>query len=242
MRFVVLLVILIVSFEVLAESTWSELALRFTAESQVVREQSIKQLRKIKNLDLILTQELEGAKRYLALDVIGTLRLVGFIPVLKSMVPLEKTGMIFVTLNALMTSQTQKKFIQYYLESLDDNEVSSASKVVIVDTLSRMQVDLGRRRLKKIFRQEETPEVRSSGLNYVRAQLKNGLAKNYYFDLVEEALGQDPFQMRVQALFLIGEIPRNELLRFNNKLSQCTQDSNFEVRKICGKLKNKRKQ
>jgi hypothetical protein len=240
MRIVLVSIGLFISFEAIAGPSWSELALRFTAESQVAREQSIKQLRKIRNLESILAQELERPKRYLALDVIGTLRLYGFIPILQKLAQTEKTGMIFVTLNSLMTIRTQEKFIEYYLESLDGNEISFASKVVVIDTLSRLKVDLGKRRLKKLFRKEEFPEVRSSVLNYIRAQGKDGFAKRYHFELVEEALEQDPFQVRLQAWFLVSELPRNEQLRFHNELSRCSQDPNVEVRRVCANLQYKR--
>lgn len=225
---------------VFGATTWSEHALRFTAESPIAREQAIHQLRQMKNLPTILEKELSGPQRYLALDVIGALRLFHFISSLKRLALTDRSGMTFVTLNALITSQTMQQFIDYYLEVLAENKISSASKVVLIDTLSRLGVLMGISLAKKLFESQESPEVRSGILNYVRAQVKGDSPNYYYLNIIDSVFQQEPFQLRIQALYLVADLPRVEKIRFGSRLNDCLRDPHSEVQRVCRELKKQR--
>lgn len=223
-----------------AATTWSEHALRFTAESPIAREQAIKELRQIKNLDAILEKELIGPQRYLALDVIGALGLYHFTGLLKQLSLTGRSGMTFVTLNSLITSQTRQEFIDYYLEVLGDRKISSASKVVLIDTLARLDVSLPMDLVKEFIEPKESPEVRSAILNYVRTHSKRENSNYYYLNIIESVLQQEPFQLRIQALFLVADLPKEARLRFGAKFNDCLHDPHSEVRRVCRELKSKR--
>jgi hypothetical protein len=217
---------------------WKYWAQRFTGESESVRQLSIRQLKKIPNLDRTLKKELSGIHRYLAMDVIGTLRLYEMRPELMRLAEADTSGFCYVTLNSLFTTQNQEMMLKFYLESLSDDAVSAAAKVVIIDTLARMRQSLHLDLLKNLLFQQASPELQSATLEYVRHTL-NLRPPEDTIGLLKKALRSEIFQLRVQTMILVSELLPPYRSRVLAGLGLCRSEKLEEVQRVCRQLESR---
>lgn len=214
---------------------WTNWAKRFTGESDDIKRRAIQQLRKNPRLTEELLHALNGSDRLLALDVIGTLRLTQFIRPLRQLAKSDPSGMVFVTLNSLMTKENQKKLVNFYLGELANTTLVQPSKVVILDTLSRLQISVDRNLLEQFIKNDLSPELQSATLRYLRPTLRR-YPNHRDLRLLREALEGSSLQIRMQALYLFSELPPETKRFWNPILNSCQTDKFEPVRALCQKI------
>lgn len=226
---------------------WSVHARRFTGESERVRDRSIEALRKEPNLKARLEEALGTPKHFLALDVIVALELKDMAPVLLRFSEEDETGYSYHALNAILTPQNQRDVLKAYRERLEaqrkpgGRKLSPAAQVALIDAMTRAGLDLDPG-LVEAFLTDVEPEVRSSGLYYVRMAL---LKKRRYdgLKLLAVALADPAFQIRMQALYVVSELSDAARGRraIQDALRNCAKEDFEEARVFCDSLKNKRR-
>ncbi len=218
------------------EIPWTEHARRFTGESMLVRENAIEALRKRPDLKGELKRAIGTHHHFLALDVISVLRLRTMFQELIFFSEKDRTGYSYHVLNSLMNPGEEAEIGAIYLVRLDREKVSAASKMAILDSLSRMNVSVGVERLERMLRHAE-PEVRSAALAYLRTELLHR-KNDTYRGLLRIGIADSAFQNRLQTLFLISELNRGAAgPGLNVLLGSCIEDSVAQVRSFCNELR-----
>jgi hypothetical protein len=217
------------------KSDWTVWAKRFTGESIVTRNRAIQYFKKTKNLDSILRKKLQSDQQLLALDVIGTLRLKSLLPDLMQLSESDRTGMFYVTMNALITTSNKDAMTAFYLTRLGHRRTSTAARVVIIDTLNRLRVSIPKSLFKELLLEHSSPEVRGAALKYLRNLLRDD-SSEATIGLLQKSLQDECLQLRVQALFIITELPKSLQIRFKNHLKSCIKDPNNDMLRLCQKL------
>ncbi len=216
------------------KNEWPQLAVRLTGEADQVRKKAISELRDLPQLEAVLRKELSGERKFLAIDVISALKLEVLLPDLLKFSEKDESGFFYNAINALMDGENRTELLTLYRARIGNDSTPAAAKVALLDTLSRLQIPLGAPLLKKLVLQDPSADVRSAALHYVRQFL---LKKDMeFFPLVALALHSDPFQLRIQAMYLISELNpkwRSFVLR---ELEECMEDDNSEVREACGAI------
>jgi hypothetical protein len=218
---------------------WSEHARRFTGESSAVRQTAIDELRRDPHLMDKLRKALGSPEHFLALDVIATLELRSMLPLLIKFSEKDRTGYSYHVINSLMTPKEQPEIARIYTERLRHPKVSAASKMTLLDSLGRMNQVLEESLIGSLIR-HETPEVRSATLYFLR----NGILKRGHTSaiaLLEPALRDEAFQLRLQTLHLLGEIPAQKRQAWFSPTLQaaiqgCVKDPFPQVRALCRSL------
>ena len=213
---------------------WSTEAVRLTGESNPVREQAIKRLKKVPHLKRLLRHEIHGDHLAQALDVIATLEVRDLLPDLIQLGVSDKTGSVYSAINSLLNEKNLASVLQIYRKRLlcePNCQASPAAQVVILDTLARAGIDLSAAELTALFKSSQY-EVRSAVLEYVRsAILMHG--KIELFPLVQTALLAKPWQIRLQSWYLVSELPPPIKTKLKISKSNCTQEQNLETRSAC---------
>lgn len=214
---------------------WTESARRFTGDTEKVRKKSIQALKKYPNLKKELKKALGSADHFLALDVISVLQIRDMLKDLMAFSERDHTGYSYHVMNSLLEKKDEEKITDLYLERIDLEKTSPASKMAILDALARMNTLLGDKRVSRLL-QDESPEVRSATLSLIRAELvKKNVQRN--FKVLEKTLQDPAFQIRIQTLYLISELPasfrRANLIQVNSLLEACAKDSSSQVRTLC---------
>jgi hypothetical protein len=188
-----------------AEPQWARLARRLTGESEEVRGKAIAQLRTMPKLAGDLRTSLEGPYAFLALDVATALEMKEMAPALLRYLPQDPTGYSVHALNTIVAPSGRKRLLREYRERLGGwREVPAATRVAILDSLSRASDDLPVALARKLLR-DRVPEVRSSALEYVRSRLERGRGRSdpSWSRMLAEAFGDRSLQVRAQAHFAL---------------------------------------
>src|SRR4051812_48596585 len=113
MRLVLLVVLALASSSssIASAKDWSSHARRFTGESDEVRRQAIQELKKYPKLEDELKRALtsRSENRFLALDVISTLRMRKLLPALYQAAETDETGSCYNAINSLLESEKDRK-------------------------------------------------------------------------------------------------------------------------------------
>jgi hypothetical protein len=180
-----------------------------TGESDEVRQRALARLDKRPKLKETLQNEITGPKRALALDVISALNYQSLLPDLLKIAGEDETGFVFLTINNLMTDKNRAELVTFYKKQLLCKHLctlSAPSKVVILETLGRLNEALGVADLQSLYKEATWPEVQGAVLDYARlAVLK--FKKNAYAVLLKQGLEAEALQLREQALTAIAELP-----------------------------------
>lgn len=226
-----------------ASVEWTTHARRFTGESWKVRDSAIQSLKKDKKLPEKLKQAFGTTDHFLALDVITTLKLHSLLSFILASSDRDKTGYSYHTVNAIMWASDKKEVVATYLERLDRKNTAPAAKMTILDSLSRMNVEIPLDMSKRILESEE-PEVRSALLSLVRAA---ALTRAQYenLSLLSDFMKDEAFQIRMQTIFLVSEIPETVRAReaslFQEIFARCEKDPVAQVKAVCLSVKSEEK-
>lgn len=189
---------------------WALEALRMTGESDAVRERALQRLRKMPGLENLLRQELSGARAGLALDVISALEIRSLLPDLLKSAREDQAGFIYLTLNNLMTSKNRRDLVRFYKKQVLCKflcQISDPGKVVILETLARLNEELAAEDLQDLYSDSKWPEVQVAILDYVRAAVLKHKKENYA-SLLKLGLNSEVRQLREQAQAIFNELPQ----------------------------------
>lgn len=222
---------------------WVKMARNLTGESESVRQKSLKRLRAMKDLDQVLTAEIEkpafengklNTQRFLALDIVTALKRKSLMPVLISQSLADATASIYHTMNTLMTSQNVDSMMTLYHDRLLSYPSSNTVKIALLDTLGRTGFELSLAELRYLNRNASF-EVQSGILSYMRGImfLKNRLL---YQNMMSEIMIAGSFEIRMQTLFLYEELLSQKKLKLKDASLQCLQDTNKAIQNFCKKL------
>ena len=216
---------------------WSEIAMRLSGGSESEKASMIKKLKEIPQLESTLRASLLGDKKFLALDVISALKLSSFLPTLLELSEQDESGFFYHAINSLVTHDNRIKIVQLYKTRLFQATISPSAKIALIDTLARLQASLTESQLKCLLSDSQF-EVRSSALHYMRYWILQ-LGQWDIISLLSLVLQKKtPFQLKLQGLYLISEVPpryRRSILPF---LNHCKSESNLLVKELCSKLQS----
>lgn len=209
--FYITVLLIIASFHTSAEAAgssyhWTALA-RHVGQTERSRDAAIRELRKIKNLDQTLLKSIGTSQKPLALDVITALELTHLVPELLKKIDSDKDGFLVLTLNSLLSEKNKTSVIDRYLELLKptrQSESSAPALVAMLEPLGRLGVSLSLESVEKLF-EHSYPEVRSAALYYVRMMTLMKLDRSY-LKFINKALSLSPYQVRLQALYVLDEM------------------------------------
>ena len=217
---------------------WTFEALRLTGESVGTHDRAVKRLLKIPQLKKMLRQELGGPRKNLALDVISALGFDDFIPELLELAKTENSGIYYLSIASLLTSQNKTSVEAVYRERLlcaKTCGVSPVAQVLMLDTLAQLGEKLSPLELQKIY-DEGWYEVKSAALSYARTFLLKGESTEFIIQ-VNNCLESPILQLRWQAIYLTRELPSNLRARLITTLKKCElvkdQRTPLEVKKLC---------
>lgn len=219
---------------------WTAYA-RHVGQTEKSREAALQELRKIKNLDQALLKALRTSKKPLALDVISALRMMELVPKLLSRIQSDDDGFIVLTLNSLLTEENKSEVLEAYLKILKTSQkvsLSPATLVAMLEPMGRLGAELTFESVSNLMR-HESYEVRSATLYYVREMtLMKG--KMSYLSHIADAIGTSPYQIRMQALYLIDELLKKPgvppPISETQLSSKCKEEKRDTVRKHCFKV------
>lgn len=210
---------------------WAQEALRLTGESDLARDKALKNLRSIPKIKKILAAQLKTSKKALALDVIAALEYREFVPDLLKLAEFDNTGAFYLTINSLLNAKNAPLVIETYRARLSTISYPVAH-VVILDTLGAMGASLPDKQIAQ-FLKNKSFEVRSSALDYVRSMLLRHNRRSYA-PLLLEAFKDQPFQLRMQAVYAVSELDKEKFSEVkSNVKALCLNDLYQEVRDMC---------
>jgi hypothetical protein len=153
---------------------WETSALRLSGESDQVARSSVQKLKKIPDLETKLSRALSenSTRTFLALDVISTLKLKKLLPVIIDHSQKDESGFFYLALNTFIDSKNLQDMSKLYEERLSEAKTSPPAKMVILDTLGRIQVKISPSQIQKILEDSDNPEMRSAALYYVRTWVR----------------------------------------------------------------------
>ncbi|MGE0616098.1 MAG: hypothetical protein AB7P04_10695 [Bacteriovoracia bacterium] len=214
---------------------WQVLAERLTGESDAARAEVVQALRDVPDLQNLLFRELSGMNRPLALDVIAALGLKEFIPELKARVASDADGLVTLALNTLAAGPAAHELAEFYRAVLETARtgiyLSPVTRVILLDTLGRFGGFVDPAVLQELLVADE-PEVRSAVLYYSRFFWKKS-ERAELLPLAREALFAPAFQLRLQVLSLLPELPPAFRSTGRRYLDHCLRDPHAEVRAQC---------
>jgi hypothetical protein len=220
-------------------SEWADHVRRFTAESPLVHDQAVAELRKDPEIREKLRKALGTSEHFLALDAIAALNLRSLLPTLYAFAEKDKTGFTYHVINTLIYEKEHPKVIALYRERLKSKKSSLAAKMALLDSLGRLGADLENELLQSLLTEEE-PEVRSAALYFLRTVLVRR-GKLDQIALLKPAIRDPAFQIRMQALSLVSEIPRAERdsrrTLFDEMLAPCVNDPYPAAKGFCEALR-----
>lgn len=176
---------------------WKTHARHLTGETE-------RKLRKDPELSTRLVKALDSEDRFLSLDVISALRMRVLLPELLRFSERDSTGYSYHSINTLLEPADYAEVLKLYEARLASGNTSMPSKLAILDSLTRLPSHLPETELKRLLR-EETPEIRSAALYYLRNRLLKNRRKDF-LPLLKLALRDPTFQIRAQAEALAREI------------------------------------
>lgn len=215
-------------------SSWEVLAERVTDPFPSIRSEAINELRLLPNLEGHLRAALGSTKRHLALDVICSLSLYSLLPDLVMGSLNDDDGAFHLAINALLTVSNRDQIAKLYRERIEGprrHQFSAPVRAILLDTLGRMGIPLRRRDLKVLLR-DPSYDVREAALYYVRHMLLYG-KRAEYLPLLEQVLTLDPYQLRLQTLSVVRELPLFYRALVLPQASACERENQPEVRRAC---------
>ena len=222
-----------------ASPPWTNYAAKLSGYSEAERRKAILALRPYPHLAEELKRQLLGEEKYLALEVISALGLSSFLPQLKSLSARDENGALYLTINTLVTKENYADISRFYVDRFRKRgPISDPALVVILDTLGRFDVALDEAEILEVYA-DRSPEVRSAVLYYVRLL---GIEKKelVYKKLIKQALADPAFSLRLQALYLLGDLAKLRISGISTFLSLCAKDDNQDVREKCLSLGKRR--
>jgi len=216
-----------------AEADWTAHALRLTGESDKIRATAIQALKATPELKQTLRETLkqDSRERALALDVIAALSLDEFTSELLALADQDKDGRFHLAVNALLHSGNRQKITKHYLETLK-TPAPVVVRVIALDTLSRMEVNLTREELTTLLK-DPAYEVRSATVSFIRSLLLR-FPRKEDVALFALPLADRPYQLRLQTIYAIKDLPPSLEIDGLFLLEMCREDTHPEVRKACG--------
>jgi hypothetical protein len=218
---------------------WMRLARKLTGEGDAGRARVVKALKSIPGIEGLLREALRIPEPYLALDAIVALRLTSlYNDVLKASLK-DRAGFSYLALDALVTPAQEKLLADIYRERIGAPETSAAAKVVMIDSLIRMKEKLPEDELARLLLENESPEVKSAALYYLRGFLVTYQDRSYlplFKGVLESGLSR---QRRVQALALASELPQPTLKELGVFNLACSGDLPPNVEATCERLAGK---
>jgi hypothetical protein len=190
-------------------SDWTRDALRLTGESDSIRNEAIKNLKKEPHLAALLRRQLRGPHRFLALDVIAALKLQALLPDLLRLSESDPSGLSYLAINALMTTASRQQIIAIYRDRLLNPrppQGEGPSQVLLLDSLALLGEPLPLEKLRTLLITSRWPEVQGAALNYARVAILQD-HRFRYIDLIQDARLAKAFQVREQAVILAKELP-----------------------------------
>jgi hypothetical protein len=192
------------------QPSWPQLARQVgMGETEKTRLAAVRSLRAMKNLNTVLLEALETPNRSLALDVIAALDLNSLVPTLLERVSADEDGFLVLTLNSLLNNDNKANVLTAYADVIGNGRTRPASAAAIVgmlEPLGRLGIVLPKSTVSALL-EHEFDEVRSATLLYVRVMtLTHGRYEYTQFGM--KAFRSAPFQLRLQALFLMDEFTR----------------------------------
>jgi hypothetical protein len=182
-----------------ADRDWRYHARRLTGFSDATHRDSLATLKKMRDLPALLPDALRGPDRYLALDVLSTLRFASLLPVLFEAIPEDESGAVALAVNALLTAENRPAIVQTYSKFLSDlsrKPLSVPTTLAILDVLARMRHPLPEELVEGLM-SHPAPMVRSAAVYFAR-MLRSGSSEDRYRAVLERGL-RDPTQyIRVQ--------------------------------------------
>lgn len=216
---------------------WLRHAERLTGESEAVRERAIRHLKKMRGLEGQLTIALTGPDRFLAVDVIATLKLKDLLPLLIDLSKIDDTGTTYLAMNALMDEKNAPLLTKLYRDRLlSEPPPALVARMVILDTFGRIGYQLPAEELNRIY-SSGLYEMQSAVVAYARSRLRAGVGVESHSEFLKAALHSPYQQLRLQALFALMDLPEAQLSQWREPLSGCLGDSEEKVREICSMLK-----
>ncbi len=236
--FLTLLLVASANFGVaFAVDDWREDARRFTGESAAVREAAIARLRKREHLAAELEKAMATRDRFLAFDVVTALRVRELLPFLLRYSAQDRSGYSYHVINSLLEPGEVADTLRLYRDRLADSRTSLAAKVTLIDSLARTREPLEDSRVRRLLR-DDAPEIRSAALEYVRGRILD----HRQFDFLSPiliSLGDTRIPLRIQALYLVDELPAEAHLRVPelrvSSAALCREDSRLAKEPICRK-------
>ncbi len=186
---------------------WQYYARRLTGYEEPTRTASLRALKQIKTIAADVAAALEGPDRYLALDVIATLDLQGTLPALFRASDRDEDGVVYLAINALITSDNVQEITEFYDQRLGRanwKALSVPSFVAILDVLGRLGHHLPEKQVNE-YAQNADPDIRSAALYYARLISKRD-RKIAYADAIARGLKDPAESLRIQTRLFLREI------------------------------------
>jgi hypothetical protein len=218
---------------------WAKLARKLTGEGDSGRAAVIRKLKAVPDLEAVLRQALEGDEQSLALDAIVALRLTSLYEDVLKASERDRAGFSYLALDALVDPANQARLAQIYRQRLLIPGASPAAKVVMLDSLIRMKERLHPEMLSALLLDDDSPEVRSAALYYLRGYLVTYRDREY-LPLLKRVLESElSRQRKVQALSLVSELPRDVTDSLGTVNIACSGDLPTPVQAPCERLRSR---
>ena len=222
-----------------AKHDWRWWASRLTLGDETRRD-ALHHLQLTPHLEKQLQVALLTDDKFLAFDAIAALKLHSFLPELLSRASQNNddgSEYFYLAIDSLLETSDLKKISVVYQERLFAPETCEAARVVILDTLSRMPMQLTSSDLQKLITAKFSPELRKAALSYLRDSLLDTPRAS---DLaILRRLLSDPEateRFRLQALFLSSELSQQQFRNLGNIKLTCSRNFPHEIQLVCQRL------
>lgn len=225
-----MLKILLILSSLAQAAHWTDHALRLTGESLAVRNNAIRALKAIPNLDAELQAAFQTRQKYLALDVISALARQNLLPFLSTTLTTDESGATTLAVQSLLSEGTRERIVSIFRDGVASNG-PPASRMVMWDTLGRLAVAVEQTQVLQALR-DDSFEVRDAALYYTRLLARASKQTRWLVPL-REALSLDPFQLRLRAIHAIHDLPASLKIEGRKLLELCRKDKVYLVREAC---------
>ncbi len=231
-----LIFISLLSIELLADpaSQWPELAKQLKTEDDSQKNLIILELKKIKNLEKIITDSIEAEKNINeALIVAKDLKMTStFSSVLKLSKKDLKPQYVF-TLLALKEEATEKQLVSFLENTLNTqwSSFDDINKISILEVASSLRMNISPIFLSHLL-SEKSDQIRIIATRLAGEALQTTHDKSYS-EVLKRAFSSTPHQLRQEALYAIQDLSTRDQKMFRRELESCKKDSNLLFREIC---------
>ncbi len=214
-----------------AQPRWIVAAKHLIGETDLVRDRSIVELKKIPDLNQILEKELSGPNKAFALDVIVVLQKMEFLPQLLKGVESDVDGILTLATNGLLSVATKDQITSHYVKLLEtqSSQLKPTVLMAIIDALARAGTTLSDSVRRDLFAHPFL-EIRSAMLGFLRLQFFRNQRKPSVKEL-RVAINQKSLQLRRQAAFFLSEL--KAFPEYKPLFEICKHDQDLEIQKLC---------